>query len=111
MVAMTPLSSSISREPTCMYQGHADSVFAVAWSPDSQRIASASWDGTVQIWNVANASHILTYSRHAHRVIAVAWSPDGQHIASGSWDQTVHVWDGATGSQLFTCPMQIRCSR
>ncbi|EFH84904.1 WD40 repeat domain-containing protein [Ktedonobacter racemifer] len=82
-------SPSMSREPACRYQGHADGVFAVAWSPDSQYIASASWDLTVQIWTVANASHVLTYSGHADRVIAVTWSPDGKHIASGSWNQTV----------------------
>ncbi len=32
------------------YSGHSDQVQSVAWSPDSTRIASASNDGTVQIW-------------------------------------------------------------
>jgi WD40 repeat protein len=32
------------------YKGHTDSVNAVAWSPDSTRVASASSDETVQVW-------------------------------------------------------------
>jgi WD40 repeat protein len=32
------------------YTGHTDSVERVAWSPDGTMIASASVDGTVQVW-------------------------------------------------------------
>jgi WD40 repeat protein len=36
------------------YRGHfnnpAGNVQAVAWSPDAKRIASGSWDKTVQVW-------------------------------------------------------------
>jgi WD40 repeat protein len=35
-----------------IYRGHASGVSAVAWSPDGQRIASASADATVQVWLV-----------------------------------------------------------
>ncbi|WP_126554257.1 WD40 repeat domain-containing protein [Dictyobacter kobayashii] len=33
-----------------MYSGHSDRVNALAWSPDSKRIASGSSDKTVQVW-------------------------------------------------------------
>ena len=32
------------------YQGHRDVVVSLAWSPDGQRVASASYDHTVQVW-------------------------------------------------------------
>ena len=32
------------------YRGHASLAWSIAWSPDGKRIASASEDGTVQVW-------------------------------------------------------------
>ena len=43
------------------YQGHSDPVLAVAWSPDGQRIASASFDRTVQVWNTTDWGQVYTY--------------------------------------------------
>src|SRR5579885_491478 len=33
-----------------LYGQHTERVAALAWSPDGTRIASASWDKTVHIW-------------------------------------------------------------
>lgn len=81
---------------------HATRVTAVAWSPDSTRIASASYDKTVRIWDVSTDDNLFTYRGHSDRVLSVAWSPDGKRIASASTDRTVQVWDAATGGSIFT---------
>ncbi len=83
------------------YRGHSDLVWAVTWSPDGKRIASASGDRTVQVWDAFTGGNVYTYSGHADSVYAVAWSPDGQHIASASNDMTVQVWN-ATGGFPYT---------
>ncbi len=84
------------------YAGHSDYVSAVAWSPDGKRIASASGDHTVQVWDAANGGHVLTYRGHSSDVTSLSWSPDGKNIVSGSVDGTVQVWDAATGNRVYT---------
>ncbi len=84
------------------YRGHIDHVNAVAWSSDGKRIASGSFDKTVQVWNAADGGHAFTYRGHSDPVNAVAWSPDGRRIVSGSNDKTVQVWDAADGGHVFT---------
>ncbi len=84
------------------YRGHSALVNAVAWSSDGKRIASGSYDRTVQVWNAANGGHTFTYRGHFGPANAVAWSPDGKRIASASSDKTVQVWDAVDGSHVFT---------
>jgi WD40 repeat protein len=85
------------------YNGHADQVNSVAWSPDGKRIASGSDDKSAQVWETATGDHLFTYTGHADRVNGVAWSPDGKCIASASSDSTIQVWEADAGICLFTC--------
>ncbi|HVB22635.1 MAG TPA: protein kinase [Ktedonobacteraceae bacterium] len=79
------------------YSNHSSSVYAVAWSPDGHLLASASFDGTVQVWESSGGKRRLTYRGQSHYVTAVAWSPDGCLLASASYDKTVQVWEASTG--------------
>ncbi|MGZ3628821.1 MAG: protein kinase domain-containing protein [Ktedonobacteraceae bacterium] len=88
------------------YHGHVLPVYAIAWSPDGKRIASASQDGTVHVWNAATGQRFFRYHGHRGSVNAVAWSPNGSYIASASSDTTVQVWDalqtGEGSASLYT---------
>lgn len=77
-------------------------VMAVDWSPDGTKVASASNDHTVIVWN-ANDGSILAYlNAHMGRVTDVKWHPtDANRLAasyddrSGNGDNNVVIWDVA----------------
>ncbi len=92
----------LRRYPIFIYTGHTGAVFDAAWSPDGKRLASGSFDKTVQVWDASDGSHLFTYRGHTADVYTVAWSPDGRRIASCSKDKTVQVWDASDGSHGFT---------
>ncbi|HKV58904.1 MAG TPA: protein kinase, partial [Ktedonobacteraceae bacterium] len=102
-------SSSVTGPPPLgktllTYRGHTDAVYAAAWSPNDQYIASASADTTVRVWNVVTGETLYTYRGHAglfNSLYAVGWSSDGRRIASGGADKTVQVWDAATGNLAY----------
>lgn len=71
----------------------------LAWSPDGTRLASASLDKTIQIWDTRSHKHALTYEGHTSIITSLAWSPDGAQIASaeGYPRCRIHLWDSASG--------------
>jgi WD40 repeat protein/tRNA A-37 threonylcarbamoyl transferase component Bud32 len=84
-------------------KGHSDAVQSVAYSPDGTRLASASSDGTVRVWDAITGQEVLPPLRgHTGVVNTVAYSPDGRKLVSAGHDQTVKLWDVATGQLLRT---------
>jgi WD40 repeat protein len=88
-------------------RGHDDVVFGVDFSCDGKRLASASFDKTVRIWNLEKrAAGLIAEERvltgHSDFVYAVAFSPDGKHLASASKDRTVKLVETSTGRSVFT---------
>ncbi len=81
---------------------HAAPIFALAFSADGRRLATASRDHTVKLWDLANGHEIRTYEGHDDEVNFVAYSPDGQTIASAGTDALIKLWDAASGKDQRT---------
>jgi WD40 repeat protein len=73
--------------------GHTGDVICAVFSPDGRRIATASWDRTIKLWDTATGQDVFTLRGHTAGVVSLAFSPDGNRIASGGIDSTARVWD------------------
>ncbi|PTB57547.1 hypothetical protein M431DRAFT_479145 [Trichoderma harzianum CBS 226.95] len=74
---------------------------AVAFSPDSKTLATASRDEVIScwLWDVTTGSTLWTLDRDWGtniKIRSVAFSPDGKTLAS-ALDDCIDLWDAATG--------------
>ena len=75
----------------------------MAFSPDGQRLASASCDETVKVWDAATGQEILTLKGHTGAGLQRGVQPRRpaarlRQLRIG----TVKVWDAATGQETLT---------
>jgi hypothetical protein len=75
-------------------------VLNLAVLPDG-RLASASADRTIKLWNTHNGQCLATLTGHQKEVITLSVLPNG-NLASGAWDGTIKFWDTVSGQCLET---------
>jgi WD40 repeat protein len=79
--------------------GHRDGSWALTFSPDGTRLASAGEDQTARVWDQATGALLATCRGHTSKVLDVAFRPDGVRLVTSSADGTVRQWDTATGRE------------
>lgn len=75
-------------------------VWSLALSPDGSRLAAATEDGRVVVWELSSRKEVATFSFLGTRVRAVTFSPDGAWITAGYFSGTVATWEVQTGRLL-----------
>ncbi|MBD3189156.1 MAG: hypothetical protein GF308_00855 [Candidatus Heimdallarchaeota archaeon] len=97
---------------------HDYGVYSVAWSPDSQFLATGSIYCPVKIWRVLDCSKVFTLQKSGY-AINLDWSSNGKYLAVGNYSPddrktSVEVWNTATWEQVSAnndyCPWYVAFS-
>jgi serine/threonine protein kinase len=77
--------------------GHARRVWAIAFAPKRELLATGSHDRTIKLWDLSAKPFKPKVLEVGSEVWALAASPSGQLLASGSHDGAVRLWDLDSG--------------
>jgi serine/threonine protein kinase len=77
--------------------GHVGAIWCVSFSPDGGRIASASGDRTVRIWDANTGVPIKTLGDPAQGFTSVAFSRDGKYLASATGNRDEYDLENRPG--------------
>jgi hypothetical protein len=80
--------TSVTRAPA----GHPGTVEGVAFSADGSRLATASSDGTILLWDARSGEQQLALRGHPATATSVSFSPDGSQLASVGLEGIVRIW-------------------
>src|SRR5262249_8542009 len=99
------------RERRANLRGHTARIAAVQFSPDGERIATASQDGTARLWATSRPPAPGALAGHHRWGAAAAFSPAGKTLATASFDHGVRLWDLSAGESLPPRPRILRGHR
>jgi WD40 repeat protein len=95
------MTDRVEGTPVAVLGGHSGLITRVAFSPDGQRLASASADHTVKLYTVTG-TELTPLWGHTGTVQHVAFSPVAKRLASAGMDGVVKLWDTTTGKNVAT---------
>lgn len=93
-------------------QGHFDSINALVYTPDGQRIITAADDGKIKVWDSQSGFCVVTFTEHSSGVTACEFAKKGNVLFTSSLDGSVRAWDliRYRNFRTFTAPARLSFS-
>ena len=93
-------------------QGHFDSMNALVYSPDGQRIITTADDGKIKVWDTQSGFCIVTFTEHSSGVTACEFAKRGSVLFTSSLDGSIRAWDliRYRNFRTFTAPTRLSFS-
>lgn len=93
-------------------QGHFDSMNALTYSPDGQRIITTADDGKIKVWDIQSGFCIVTFTEHTSGVTACEFAKKGNVLFTSSLDGSIRAWDliRYRNFRTFTAPTRLSFS-
>jgi WD40 repeat protein len=88
---MVRLWDAVAGSARGAYKGHSGAVHMVAFSPDSQLVASGSEDGIVKLWDVATRSVRSTLKGHSAQSFSL-FSQDSAYVSTQPEQFETRAW-------------------
>jgi WD40 repeat protein len=108
-------------------EGHVAEITRMHYDRDGMRILTASWDGTIRLWEAETGKLLQTIEAHMGQKVVpgpqsgvgskpmgsqperfegrgvrdAAFSPNGKRIVSGGVDGTIRIWNAETGKEVW----------
>jgi WD40 repeat protein len=76
-------------------------VYAVAFNMQGDRLASASGDGQLTIWDLGSRSPRNLENKDHAVIFGIAFNSNGDRLASGGASGILRLWDVTSGSQIW----------
>ncbi|KAG1368486.1 Guanine nucleotide-binding protein subunit beta [Cocos nucifera] len=73
--------------------GSTDLVYSLDWTPERNRIVSASQDGRLIVWNALTSQKTHAIKLHCAWVMTCAFAPNGQSVACGGLDSACSIFN------------------
>ena len=75
-------------------------IRGLCFSPDGRRLATASANWTIKLWDTRTGALLQLFRGHTGAVSSVCFSPDGKRLASCGNDRMVCLWDADSGRAI-----------
>jgi len=95
------LRKDLSYQEEGAFMMHEKAVIGIAFSKDSELLATGAQDGQLKIWRVATGQCVRRYEKaHNEGITFISWSKDSSQILTASFDYTARAHGLKSGKTL-----------